>query len=165
MAMTGFASGDRLSRVGQLLLPLVILGGLSAPAWGRHGMMQHETADGLEVYIGLLPAPMIERFPKGSAEERMHGGTSGRERRYHLVAAIFDSATGQRIERADVRARLTPLGLGSTDKHLEPMTIQGAASYGQYFDLPTNGQYAVSVTVRRAHQAPPVVAEFKLSVQ
>lgn len=162
--MTEFAFGCRLSNVARLLFPLLILGSLSAPAWSRHGM-QHETVDGLEVYIGLLPAPMIERFPKGSAEERMHGGTSGRERRYHLVAAIFDSATGQRIERADVRATLTPLGLGSTDKHLEPMTIQGAASYGQYFDLSTNGQYAVSVTVRRAHQAPPVVAEFKLSVQ
>lgn len=162
--MTVYALGYRFSTLRLLLPLLLIIIAVSAPASARH-TAQHETVDGLEVYIGLLPAPMIERFPKGSVEGRMHGGISGSARRYHLVAAIFDGSTGQRIERADVKAAVAPLGLGGANKHLEPMTIQGAASYGQYFDIPTDGQYVVTVTVRRAHQAPPVVVELKLSVQ
>lgn len=162
--MTGYALGYRLSTLGRLLLPLLIFGAVSAPASARH-TAQHETVDGLEIYIGLLPAPMVQKFPKGSEEERMHGGPPGRERRYHLVAALFDSVTGSRIERADVRATLAPLGLGGADKHLEPMKIQGAASYGQYFNILENGQYTVTVTARRAHQVPAVATRFTILIQ
>lgn len=152
-----------LLRCSKPVLPFLILAILSAPAWARHSA-QHETVDGLEVYIGLLPAPMVQKFPKGSEEKRMHGGPPG-ARRYHLVAALFDSGTGRRIERAEVRAQVAPLGLGAADKHLQPMTVQGAASYGQYFNIPENGQYTITVTVRRAHQAPAVAARFTVSVQ
>lgn len=134
----------------------------TAPAWARHSA-QHETVDGLEVYIGLLPAPMVQRFPTGSDEERMHGGPPGK-RQYHLVAAIFDGVTGHRIEGADVRARVAPLGLVGAEKRLDPMKIQSAASYGQYFGIRENGRYAVTVTVRRTHQAPAVVARFTVSI-
>lgn len=152
-----------LLRFARLVLPFLVLGALSAPTWARHSA-QHETVDGLEVYIGLLPGPMVQKFPAGSEEERMHGGPPG-ARRYHVVAAIFDSGTGRRVERADVRATVAPLGLGAADKHLQPMMVQGAASYGQYFNIPENGQYTITVTVRRTHQAPAVAARFTVLIQ
>lgn len=145
------------------MLP-VALAVLPATAPARHSA-QHETADGLEVYIGLLPAPMVQKFPKGSEERRMHGGPGGRGQRYHLVTAIFDSATDQRVERADVRATVAPLGLGGADKRLEPMAVAGAASYGQYFDVPENGRYTVTVTVKRSDQAAPVTARFTVLIE
>lgn len=160
--MTVTAPAGLLRQVARPILLFLVLASLSVPAWARHSA-QHETVDGLEVYIGLLPAPMVQRFPKGSEEERMHGGPPGK-RQYHLVAAVFDSVTGHRIEGADVRARVAPLGLVGAEKHLEPMKIQSAASYGQYFGIRENGRYTVIVTVRRTNQAPAVVARFTVSI-
>lgn len=145
-----------------LIILFFVFASLSAPAWARHSA-QHETVHGLEVYIGLLPASKVQRFPKGSDEERMHGGPPGK-RQYHLVAAIFDSVTGQRIEDADVRATIAPLGLGGAERHLKPMKSQGATSYGQYFRIPENGQYTVTVTVRRTSQEPAATARFTVSI-
>lgn len=149
--------------IARLVLLLIVLAGAGAPAWGKHAS-QHEAVNGLDVYIGLLPGPMVERFPKGG-EERMHGGPPGKERRYHLVVAVFDNATGQRIKHADVRARVAEPGLAGEERSLQPMKIQGAATYGHFFDMPESGRYVITVTVKRTHQAPAVRAEFSVSIE
>lgn len=46
----------------------------------------------------------------------MHDGTPTGRHWFHLVAAVFDAESGQRIEDATVEAALTPLGLTSVSR-------------------------------------------------
>lgn len=150
--------------IARLVLLLIVLAGPTAPALAKHAS-QHETVNGLDIYIGLLPGTMVERFPQGGEERRMHGGPAGGERRYHLVVAVFENTTGRRIEHADVRARVAELGLVAKERSLQPMKVQGAATYGRFFDMRASGRYAITVTVRPSHRAPPVQAEFVVSIE
>ncbi|MGL1549016.1 hypothetical protein ACSTJL_23665, partial [Vibrio parahaemolyticus] len=65
-----------------------------------------------------------------------HGGTPPYSKSHHLVVALFDAKTGTRITDARIRA-----GVGNRsynhepDKTLEPMEINGAMSYGNFFLL------------------------------
>jgi hypothetical protein len=56
-----------------------------------------KTAGGVTVYLGIVPAEIVKGLPSGSTTERpMHGRTSKGPREYHVVAAVFDAASGVR---------------------------------------------------------------------
>src|SRR4051794_23124619 len=71
---------------------------------------------GLAVYIGLVPAEIVRGHPADYPERTMHGGPRphGGEHEYHLVAAVFDAATADRVSDARVSARIAGLGLGKS---------------------------------------------------
>ena len=80
-----------------------------------------------------------------------------------MTVALFDAATGKRITGAQVSARVSELGLSGTEKKLEPMTIAGAISYGNYFRMSGTGIYRIRVQVRRPGMAQAIEAEFEYS--
>jgi hypothetical protein len=51
------------------------------------------------------------------------------------VAAVFDAATGERVEDAVVEARVAEPGLAGITRRLEPMLIADTVTYGNYFQL------------------------------
>ena len=89
----------------------------------------------------------------------MHGGVPKGPHEYHVVAAVFDVASGARISDAVVTAQISGLGLSGSKKQLEPMQIAGTTTYGGFFDLPGYDLYTVKLTVERSG-ASPVVLEF-----
>jgi hypothetical protein len=108
-----------------------------------------KSSDGLLVYIGLLPAELLEKHPATHPEQEMHDGVPQGPHEYHLVAAVFDEKTGERIENAEVFARISPLGLSGPRKELEPMEIAGTTTYGAFFDLPGSDRYTIALEVKR----------------
>ena len=90
----------------------------------------------------------------------MHGGIPSRGRRDHVVVALFDDATGRRIEDAEVTVAVMGPGLGSVWTPLEPMRIADMITYGNYFTMPTEGAYRIQVRIRRPGHAQPVEAAF-----
>ncbi len=116
-----------------------------------------KSAGGLSVFIGIVPAEIV----KGYASQNMHGGPPRGRHEYHVMAAIFDTATGARISDATVTARVAGLGLAGSNEKLEPMEIAGAMTYGNFFDLPGRDLYTVRLEIRRAGSQRPVVVEFK----
>ena len=102
-------------------------------------------ADGIVAYLGVLPSAMIE----GAEESAAHGGPKDGKHRVHVLVALFDATTSARIEDATVTARVAPVGLGGAEKPLEPMTLAGTRTYGNYFSLPGRGPYAITVEVLR----------------
>src|SRR3990172_12939474 len=90
---------------------------------------QHRIADGIAVYLGVLPAEMIQGHGKAHAESGMHGGPRAGEHVYHVMVALFESDTGERIGDAEVRARVSELGLAGSEMPLEPMSIAGTVTY------------------------------------
>lgn len=110
---------------------------------------QTKTVDGLVVYLGAMPAEIVKGHPGSHPEARMHGGPPGGRHTYHLVAAVFDGASGARVEDARISARVAELGLVGTTRTLEPMKIADTVTYGNYFELPYKGRYTISLVIDR----------------
>jgi hypothetical protein len=110
---------------------------------------QTKTAEGLTVYLGAMPAEIIRGHPTSHPEGGVHGGPPRSPHSYHLVVAIFETATGARVSDAKVVARVSSLGLAGVRKPLEPMHIADTITYGNYFDLPDKERYRINVEVER----------------
>ncbi|RLJ20461.1 hypothetical protein DJ030_07055 [bacterium endosymbiont of Escarpia laminata] len=102
----------------------------------------HKTVGGMDVYIGVIPAEVIQG--RGlSKEARMHGGTQQGRNQYHLVVALFDAKNGVRISNAQITANIARLGLGGSTKILERMKVNDAVTFGNYFALHGNASYRI----------------------
>lgn len=107
--------------------------------------------DGVAIYFGCIPSEIISgQYPGGAPEQQMHGGIPKAQHYHHVMVALFDDATGQRITGAKITARVslpTEPNIPADEKSLEPMTISGASAYGQYFKMPGVGQYQIKLTI------------------
>lgn len=147
---------------GALLLMLLaaLAWALPAPATATDAG-NHRTAGGLSVYLGVLPAALVGRGDMQELPEaEMHDGAPGGGHDQHVMVAIFDLATGERVEDAKVDARVTPLGLAGVKRVLEPMVIANTVTYGNYFPMRGDGPYRIAVSVTPAGAPRPVVLEF-----
>ena len=139
------------------ILLATLLGGLPARA-GEGGLYQK--AGGLEAYIGFVPAEITKGHAPTQTDKPMHDGVPRGSHQYHLVAAIFDATTGDRISDASVTAQVSGLGLAGPEKALEPMSIAGTITYGAYFELPGFDRYKVVLSIKRAGVTKPVALVF-----
>ena len=148
---------------GRLVMSCVLVGlALAAPSLLAQSRApgQMLVADGIEVHYGFVPAAITRRHPAGHPERPMHGGTAGTTEEEHLVVALFDAATKQRIENADVKATIGPAGAHAQAKTLEPMRIADTVTYGNYFALPAPGSYRIDLQIRVPGRAGAVWARF-----
>ncbi|MDQ9172202.1 hypothetical protein Q8A64_17460 [Oxalobacteraceae bacterium R-40] len=78
---------------------------------------------------------------------------------HHLVVALYDAKTSQRINDAAVTATITPLGLTPESKTLELMKVDDAISYENYFNMPAGDTpYRIDLSVKprfRTHKLQP----------
>lgn len=118
----------------------------------------HQAVAGVEIYLGVVPAAMVREHPRQHPERRMHNGAMNRG--YHVMVALFEAKTGARITDAQVGARLVSPTPSGPETRLEPMTIAGALTYGNYFDMVPGGSYRIDVSVLRAGSAEPIHAIF-----
>lgn len=109
----------------------------------------HKVVDGVAIYLGVLPSEMVLGHSHSQAEAGMHGGVPAGKRQYHVLVALFDTASGQRITNARVKARVSELALSGAEKNLEPMHIADSITYGNYFRMPGSGIYRIRVQVRQ----------------
>ena len=121
---------------------------------------QLQVVQGVEIYFGMLPSEIFQGHPQEHPEGTMHGGVSATANSYHLLVALFDRATGKRIGDAEVSAWVSEGEKPGPHKKLEPMLMAGAASYGNFFDMPSPGPYRIHVQIRRAGIAGVIEAEF-----
>jgi len=119
----------------------------------------YKTAGGLAVYLGVLPAAMVQGH-QGHPEATMHGGVPRGRHAFHVLAAVFDAAGGERIADAEVEARVTPRRLVGVTRTLEPMDIAGAVTYGNYFTMDSADPYRIELQITTAGADRPVKLEF-----
>jgi len=128
------------------LLALVFWFVLAAPA-GAAG--QGLTVDGMEVFYGVVPAEVI-RKQTDKHDPSMHRKRAWRSGSHHLVVSIYDTKTGERITDATVLATVTPLGMASMERQLEPMQVNQTVTYGNFFDLPpSSGPFHIVLSIKR----------------
>lgn len=146
---------------GALLLAATI--GAAAPA--DAGVVNAaRTVDSTIVYLGIVPAALTRNHPGDAKGALMHGGTADRSiHNVHVMVALFDRATGARIGNARVRARFLGERGRKWSVRLQPMTVNGALTYGGYTNLGTEEEPTVSIDVVRQFAGRPrmVTARFE----
>lgn len=110
---------------------------------------------GVTLYWGLVPAAVVA---DKHALAELHGGPpKGGGQVHHLVVALYDSASGRRIEDAVVRAQLSEVGIvDQPAKYLPPMKVNDQASYGQVFSVAKDGPYQFRIWVRLQQRADEI---------
>lgn len=137
--------------------------GVAVLAWAGAAAQPAPTqrqAGGLVLQYGLVPAEMVIAVSRPQAEREMHGGAAGKSGS-HLVLAIFDAASGQRISEAEVMTHITLVGGASTTKRLEPMNINDMPSFGAFVPIGAPGIYKIRFEVKRAGVEGTASAEFE----
>ena len=119
------------------------------------------TTGGVEVYYAVLPAEMVRGYPKGSPEFEMHGGPPGGEHIHHVMVALFDGKTMERITNAKVMASVAEIGLAGTVKELEPMPIADAMTYGNYFYFYDLATYRITVEIHKPESGNVIKTSFE----
>jgi hypothetical protein len=121
----------------------------------------HPTLGNVVIYIGLLPAEMIRGHPAEHPEATMHGGVPKGVGVYHVVIALFNAKTGERITNAELTARVSEIGLAGQEKKLQPMEIAGTVTYGNYFPMVGAGPFRINVTIHVPGQPQDLKAVFE----
>lgn len=119
-----------------------------------------QSVGGLDVYLGVVPGAISREHPADHPEAQMHAGQHHEIGDKHVMVALFDSASGQRVTDADVDAFLLGIGSARSEHRLEPMTVNGALTYGAFMQMPGNGAYRIRVEIRHRKTDAPVVATF-----
>ena len=105
--------------------------------------------DNVRIYLGIIPTAIVSRtHPATHSEAVMHGGVRSSGDQYHVLIALFNETTGDRISNATVRARVAEVGLSGEEKPLEPMKINETTTYGNYFTMQGAGVSRINVVVR-----------------
>jgi hypothetical protein len=115
---------------------------------------------GIAIYYGVIPAEMLRGHPSQHPEATMHRGIPSSPHAYHVMVALFDASSLQRITGADVTANVAEVGLAGEEKKLEKFTIADAVTYGNYFEMRPKTRYRVSITVNTPRSSNAARVEF-----
>ncbi|HET7680945.1 MAG TPA: hypothetical protein VFK79_12550 [Xanthobacteraceae bacterium] len=148
----------RLFAIALLAIPVSILSSTREAPATDDGL--YKTANGLSVYLGMVPAEIVKGPLSRAGEQPMHGRIPKGAHQYHLVAAVFDAASGARISDVSVTAQVSGLTLSGPTKRLDPMQIADTITYGTFVNLPGPDLYTVRVTVERPGGHRPVAMDF-----
>ncbi|MBI2311243.1 MAG: hypothetical protein HYU77_01910 [Betaproteobacteria bacterium] len=140
-----------------LLLALGTLAGLAA-AHREQG--QRKLVDDMEVELGIVPSEDLRGRPAGTPEKSMHAGVPKGKAQYHVLIAVFNRKTKQRISDAVVEATVGEVGFRGERKKLDPMAINDTITYGNYFRMPGVGPYVIAVKIRTPGMARAAEVRF-----
>lgn len=143
----------------------VCVGLLGATAAAAAKFDNSQVAQGVAIYLGVLPAKVARDRPPTASGGEPHQDTPAWGEQYHVVVALFDDASGRRITDAEVRAtvfdaRLPGHRLSGPHKQLEPTLIAGRSSYGNYFNMPAPAPYRIELEIRRDGAPELIKASF-----
>lgn len=118
-------------------------------------------SQGFAFYYAIIPAEMIRGHSKEHPEASMHGGVPTRPHVHHFMVALFNAKTFDRIVDASVTASLGEIGFAGREKVLEPFVVDGALTYGNYFDLRPGTEYLARISAIVPGRKNPARAEFQ----
>jgi len=105
--------------------------------------------DGVVITYAVIPAELIRQsYQGGEPESAMHGGVPGGLHHHHVMVALFRAGSNERITDAIVHATVGEVGLSQKKKDLKPMPIAGQMTYGNYFHMPKDQLYRISLEIR-----------------
>lgn len=118
----------------------------SLPAGAQSGSLQQ---GGIVAYHAIVPAEIVRGHPKDHAEAKMDGGVPNAASAHHVMVALFDDASSERIVHAKVTGTVGEVVLAPQSKLLEAFTIADALTYGNYFRLGSKAMHRFRIDVDR----------------
>jgi hypothetical protein len=114
-----------------------------------------KTVDGLTVDLGVVPAAVTRAHAPQHPERTMHGGIPRPSfHDVHLLVAVFNSASGQRLRNVAVTARIHGTNRNRWTVPLTPMTVNGALTYGGYTNVGAEEDVMISIDIKRPGRTP-----------
>jgi hypothetical protein len=92
---------------------------------------------GVIFHYAVMPAEIV----LGPTNRAMHDG--GRQGTSHVVVAVFDALTNERIATTEVTASVSRAGSAPVIKRLQPMAIADLPVFGGFFELDAPGVYTL----------------------
>lgn len=123
----------------------------------------HKVVDGVEIYLGFVPAESMRALPKDSPELTMHGGIPKGSGYYHVNVSLFDEKSRAPINDAQVQMQFDWPGLSRAPIALEPMLF-GSGSYGNYVKPQPGISYRVILRIKRPGETRTVEAKFESNI-
>ena len=108
-----------------------------------------QIVDSTVVYVGVVPAALTRAHPMTHVERQMHGNQAWDIHEIHVMVAVFDKSTGERITNAQIDARMIGEHGRRWAVHLVPMTINGALTYRAYTNLGQEENPSIIIDVSR----------------
>lgn len=122
----------------------------AAPAPSAARDPNHKSIDGMEIYLGIVPAETAAvKQPRPSGKGY-----------FYVTVSLRDGATLADIKDAQLEARAANPVTGGETKKLELMTVNNAASYGNFFRMSGKEPYTLTVQIRRPGAAQASEAKF-----
>ncbi len=122
------------------------------------------TIDGMDVYLGLKQVDTLRQNPVHYPNHQPEKFLSGKHV-YHVMLALFDASSGERITDAVVDASVVPLAFSGPKKELHPTVVAGALTYCSYFRISPRDTYVIRAEIRRPETAHVTRARFVLERQ
>lgn len=144
----------------RMLLITALSLGLGDRAIAEEGTV---TAEGITAYFGVVPAALARDAANmhGRVERDAHGLPVVSVDDHHVVVALFDAASGDRITQATVMATKRSSGGSVQRKALEPMEIAGTVTFGNFFGLDPKQTHEFSVEVNLPPREAPIQMSFR----
>lgn len=111
-----------------------------------------KSVGGYTLYLGVVPAEIIQGHVATHAEATMHGGAQTAGNSHHVMVSIMDDRPGKQVANATVERHVGEIGLSVTTRKLDPMPIAGATTYGNYFPMSGAGPFQIDVEFRPSGQ-------------
>ena len=121
----------------------------------------YKVVDGLTIYYAVIPAELLRAYPKGSSEAAAHASIPRGKKAHHLLVALFEGESMERVTDARVTIRVREIGLGWARKRLEPRTIAGALTYCNFFTFDNYALYTIVIEVRRPGSSETITTEWE----
>jgi hypothetical protein len=134
---------------------------INNPIYARAEDPGYQVVDNVLIYFGVIPAAMLLNYPSGDDETIMHGGVPSGLGVYHVMIALFDAKTSQRISTAEISAKTSEFGMARESKTLEPMKIADTITFGNFFKFKGNGAFRVDVAIRIPGRPGAIKARFE----
>ena len=125
---------------------------------------QSLTIDGMDVYLGLIQVNTLRQNPARYPNHQPGKFPSGKHV-YHVMLALFDKASGERITDAVVDASVVPLAFSGPKKNLHPTVVAGALTYCNYFRISPLDSYVIRADIHRPETTQITRARFVLERQ
>jgi cytochrome c5 len=133
----------------------------AGPAGKAAAGQDYQIVDGTTVRFGVIPATAIRR-DRTEYPEKVYGAVPDAPDQYYVTIALFDDK-GKRIADATARARVSTAAGAGPEKTLEPVTVSGARTYGNYFAMGGTGPFEVAVRIRRPGNPDTTEVRFEYS--
>jgi hypothetical protein len=126
-----------------------------ALAWDAHAAPtdQRQQNERITLYYGIVPAALSQAALGAHAPTPdVHGAVRTAPGTHHLVVALFDTPTGQRITQATVTVRHNPPRGAAMSKVLEPMPLGDVLSFGTTLVIAKGRNHRFRIEVRQGER-------------